>query len=905
MKKFYSLRFHFLVMALLMGAGISVQVAEASSCVMRTEDVPTPVIRFAAGGASANCGQTVTMQVTNAVEGYYYCWYTAIPDAGNPTANLVGIGTELTIPEIFASATYYVIPVADLQLGTPVDFNYTGAAQTYIPTSSVMKLEVWGAQGGGTTYTPGMGGYSVGTLVFPEISPMYVYVGGRGVTASTSSANWAAGGFNGGGAVYSQSRAVGSGGGATDIRVGGSTLYHRIIVAGGGGGSGVSSGGNYGGGTNGGGNTARSSGTIQVYTSSGSAGCGTQTSGGNADVYQSSELANSAAATFGQGAVYYALHTNNTSTGGGGGGWYGGGVKNHQGGGGGSGFVWTAAALSTVQNLPGDFMIPTDYYLTDASTIAGNSSFMSPTGTPETGHSGDGFARITPYVPTAFAGNYAIQQITVSLNLPNPNNVMTSAQSEVECGNAIQLSANVERGIIQWYASPEGNVLLGTTESGESLTIFPAVGNTTYYALAIASNGHCTSAQRVATSPVTVVPAAAPTIAGATISCGESVLLSVQNSEERYNYYWFTDAECTQLVHIGDTYLTPELNATQTYYVEARLAVDLDTTFAYTGTVQSFDIPDNVHELVLEVWGAQGGASTAHGTVGGNGGYAKGVYSVPDDVHTLYINVGGKGNTGSYAVNGGWNGGGGVTNEYYYGGAGNHLGTGGGATDIATVYSAVTLDDQYRFVRSQASYESRLIVAAGGGGAENVNGGVGGGAQGGGVNPGTQSAAGANASWAEQWVNFYPAGFGYGISVSGGHTEHAMGACGGGGWYGGGCYDDNTTDALIAGAGGSGYVGSLASSILLAGDQEMPTPTGEGTMVGNSGNGYARIYAGPHCSSEATPVHVTVTELSAPTVENSSITAACSENVTLSASSSDEHTRIVWYEGDEMIGFGD
>ena len=894
-----------MVMALLMGAGISVQVAEASSRVMRTEDVPTPVIRFAAGGASANCGQTVTMQVTNAVEGYYYCWYTAIPDAGNPTANLVGIGTELTIPEIFASATYYVIPVADLQLGTPVDFNYTGAAQTYIPTSSVMKLEVWGAQGGGTTYTPGMGGYSVGTLVFPEISPMYVYVGGRGVTASTSSANWAAGGFNGGGAVYSQSRAVGSGGGATDIRVGGSTLYHRIIVAGGGGGSGVNSGGNYGGGTNGGGNTARSSGTIQVYTSSGSAGCGTQTSGGNADVYQSSELANSAAATFGQGAVYYALHTNNTSTGGGGGGWYGGGVKNHQGGGGGSGFVWTAAALSTVQNLPGDFMIPTDYYLTDASTIAGNSSFMSPTGTSETGHSGDGFARITPYVPTAFAGNYAIQQITVSLNLPNPNNVMTSAQSEVECGNAIQLSANVEQGIIQWYASPEGNVLLGTTESGESLTIFPAVGNTTYYALAIASNGHCTSAQRVATSPVTVVPAAAPTIAGATISCGESVLLSVQNSEERYNYYWFTDAECTQLVHIGDTYLTPELNATQTYYVEARLAVDLDTTFAYTGTVQSFDIPDNVHELVFEVWGAQGGASTAHGTVGGNGGYAKGVYSVPDDVHTLYINVGGKGNTGSYAVNGGWNGGGGVTNEYYYGGAGNHLGTGGGATDIATVYSAVTLDDQYRFVRSQASYESRLIVAAGGGGAENANGGVGGGAQGGGVNPGTQSAAGANASWAEQWVNFYPAGFGYGISVSGGHTEHAMGACGGGGWYGGGCYDDNTTDALIAGAGGSGYVGSLASSILLAGDQEMPTPTGEGTMVGNSGNGYARIYAGPHCSSEATPVHVTVTELSAPTVENSSITAACSENVTLSASSSDEHTRIVWYEGDEMIGFGD
>ena len=33
--------------------------------------------------------------------------------------------------------------------------------------------------------------------------------------------------------------------------------------------------------------------------------------------------------------------------------------------------------------------------LTDAQTIAGNSSFTSPTGTSETGHTGNGYARIT------------------------------------------------------------------------------------------------------------------------------------------------------------------------------------------------------------------------------------------------------------------------------------------------------------------------------------------------------------------------------------------------------------------------------------------------------------------------------------------------------------------------------
>lgn len=63
------------------------------------------------------------------------------------------------------------------------------------------------------------------------------------------------------------------------------------------------------------------------------------------------------------------------------------------GGGGGSGFVWQGS------NAPSGYLLGSEYYLTDAQTIAGSSSFTSPTGTSETGHAGNGYVRITQLKP--------------------------------------------------------------------------------------------------------------------------------------------------------------------------------------------------------------------------------------------------------------------------------------------------------------------------------------------------------------------------------------------------------------------------------------------------------------------------------------------------------------------------
>lgn len=248
-------------------------------------------------------------------------------------------------------------------------FAYTGNVQSYvIPISGNYKLEVWGAQGGNAPN--GKGGYSKGTVYLTAGTELYIYVGGTG-SATSNTGQVRPGGFNGGGGLSSNTAAQRTtGGGGTDIRVNTDSLFARIIVAGGG--SGTASTGT--GGSAGGGLIGIGAGGTQI-----SAGDGVGSTGSGATP-----------AGFGYGAIA-------NSTGGGGGGWYGGGAN-----GGGSGWIYTASTYSTwLAGNPTDangWLLNNSYYLINAETIAGNLSFSSPTGELETGHSGNGYAKII-YIP--------------------------------------------------------------------------------------------------------------------------------------------------------------------------------------------------------------------------------------------------------------------------------------------------------------------------------------------------------------------------------------------------------------------------------------------------------------------------------------------------------------------------
>ena len=265
-------------------------------------------------------------------------------------------------------------------MSTVTNYAYTGAKQTVTLKPGRYKLECWGAQGGyrSSSSYGGLGGYSVGEISLEKQTTLYVYVGGSGNTGKTN------GGFNGGGkrATYN------GGGGATDIRVGTDSLYARVIVAGGGGSDGATNrNGMYGGGETGGS-------SAQSYGSGGYGG--TQTGNTWSTTTQPTGTSSStdcyAGFGFGGNGVSYASGYG----GAGGGGWYGGSGAypdgsgdDDRGGGGGSGFVWTG------QNAPSGYLLGAAYYLTNASTKAGNTSFTAPSGAAETGHSGDGYARIT------------------------------------------------------------------------------------------------------------------------------------------------------------------------------------------------------------------------------------------------------------------------------------------------------------------------------------------------------------------------------------------------------------------------------------------------------------------------------------------------------------------------------
>lgn len=118
-------------------------------------------------------------------------------------------------------------------------YNYTGTIQTVTLEPGKYILDCYGARGG-HGYGMSSGGYGgrvSGYLFLTETTTLYLYVGQIGNDGNSRRSSWNGGSIGGtdnrGGAENG-----GAGGGATDVRIGGTDLSNRVIVAGGGGGAG-------------------------------------------------------------------------------------------------------------------------------------------------------------------------------------------------------------------------------------------------------------------------------------------------------------------------------------------------------------------------------------------------------------------------------------------------------------------------------------------------------------------------------------------------------------------------------------------------------------------------------------------------------------------------------------------
>ena len=438
-------------------------------------DVPVPTITNTT--ANPVCGETVNLTAGGvSFVGYKCHWFSDAACTNEINTGISGTYNENLAITITDGLTIYCRLRKDETKTVTTNFSYTGNEQVYsVPVGyKSFTFQVWGAQGGGSQEcgrggTGGKGGYSVGTLnAASGISSISVYVGGMG-SCSPSGGGRANGGWNGGGTSWGTNDAdpAAGGGGGSDIRINGNTFYHRIIVAGGGGGGGEDGGdaSGYGGGTSG----ANESGANHNENG------GSQTSAGKGG-------------DFGHGA------NTRCDGGGGGGGWYGGGAHNGTltiptgndacdagGGSGGSGYVYTS---STASNYPSGCRLNSSLYLTNAQTIAGNTSFPATGGGNETGHSGNGYARIiTTYYPTGRAGS-----ITLHSYVDDP----TSATDAEDCGSAIVSAVAPDGCVIDWYDAPTGGNLLAQGSDAYTATV-----NGTYYAESRKSAG-CVSEHRVA-----------------------------------------------------------------------------------------------------------------------------------------------------------------------------------------------------------------------------------------------------------------------------------------------------------------------------------------------------------------------------------------------------------------------
>jgi len=292
-------------------------------------------------------------------------------------------------------------------------------------------MECWGAQGGnansynagnGPIVYGGKGAYVCGTINLTSEAMFYIFVGGKGNDGGKIGILIPTGGWNGGGngsmGYNDTEQTGGAGGGATDIRItNGSwndfnSLKSRIIVASGG--AGTQSFINHsiipvGGGINGKNGTASKNIGSDNITIRFAAG-GSQTSGGfSSGGPLSSPGPDGAPTGYGSnGGFGYGGASNKIHGGGGGAGYYGGGGGGWiqqlvASGGSGSSYISGYSGCNSISQSSTSSSIShtgqpnhySGYVFTNTVMKAGNESMPSPTGGTETGHSGNGYCKIT------------------------------------------------------------------------------------------------------------------------------------------------------------------------------------------------------------------------------------------------------------------------------------------------------------------------------------------------------------------------------------------------------------------------------------------------------------------------------------------------------------------------------
>jgi len=201
----------------------------------------------------------------------------------------------------------------------------------------------------------------------------------------------------------------------------------------------------------------------------------------------------------------------------------------------------------------------------------------------------------TYYHRTITSGSCTTPLISNSLVLtitPAPPTPVPSSSSVNVCtGNTATLSlTNPVSGITyNWYDSPAKTNLVFT---GTTYTTGAINNNITYYIEAI--NGSCSSPATASVSVNVIALPQAPVIVNGSTqqTCtGTQTTLSIASPQQNITYNWYADATTTNITYTGTNFLTPTINSTQTYYVEALNSSSCGSTTRTAVTVTALPAP--------------------------------------------------------------------------------------------------------------------------------------------------------------------------------------------------------------------------------------------------------------------------------------------------------------------------
>ncbi len=172
-------------------------------------------------------------------------------------------------------------------------------------------------------------------------------------------------------------------------------------------------------------------------------------------------------------------------------------------------------------------------------------------------------ASTTTYYVDATSGSCVSASRTAVIATVNANPTITATTPASRCSTGtVVLGATASAGTINWYAAASGGSSLGT---GTSFTTPSIASSTTYYV--DATNLGCTTPTRSAViATVNTLPTVASTTPGSNCGTG-TVVLSATASAGTIN--WFAAASGGASIGSGNSFTTPSIASTTTYYAEA------------------------------------------------------------------------------------------------------------------------------------------------------------------------------------------------------------------------------------------------------------------------------------------------------------------------------------------------